>query len=340
MSLLYLSRLNVAKEINSVLSRDYNFIQVCGYAARKGTREKMKRKKVKIEVKKVGFIPHNLRENARLKGPVVSKRIDDSFKRLPVDNVWVQRFYQWRVYDFNEAVECHRETHHAQIYNQPNAPLQAFIELDMTGAKKTKYVEPFNRIANVAHEFEHGEKRSILLFCKTPELREAAENAGATLVGDVDLIRKIEKGDLVLPDFEFVLAHPNILPELVGLRGLLKKKFPNPKLGTLGANVTDLVKKFRTGMQYWALRDEGELDYGWVETTIGTLNMEAKHLEQNFASLIDDINSMKPKRTGPFITRAFLKSPPSVERLKLNVSSFLEDEDYESESDEELAARG
>lgn len=31
------------------------------WAARKGTREKAKKKKVKVEVKKVGFIPHNQR---------------------------------------------------------------------------------------------------------------------------------------------------------------------------------------------------------------------------------------------------------------------------------------
>jgi hypothetical protein len=31
-------------------------------AARKGTREKARKKKVKVEIKKVGFIPHNLRK--------------------------------------------------------------------------------------------------------------------------------------------------------------------------------------------------------------------------------------------------------------------------------------
>ena len=36
--------------------------QARNYAARKGTREKAKKKKVKVEIKKVGFIPHNLRE--------------------------------------------------------------------------------------------------------------------------------------------------------------------------------------------------------------------------------------------------------------------------------------
>jgi large subunit ribosomal protein L1 len=37
------------------------FLQARNYAARKGTREKAKKKKVKIVVQKVGFIPHNKR---------------------------------------------------------------------------------------------------------------------------------------------------------------------------------------------------------------------------------------------------------------------------------------
>lgn len=31
-------------------------------AARKGTRERARKKKVKVEIEKVGFIPHNLRK--------------------------------------------------------------------------------------------------------------------------------------------------------------------------------------------------------------------------------------------------------------------------------------
>lgn len=57
-------RLNCVKNITSVLSN--NSILVCHYAARKGTREKMRKKKVKVEVKKVGFIPHNLRDKGQV----------------------------------------------------------------------------------------------------------------------------------------------------------------------------------------------------------------------------------------------------------------------------------
>ncbi|KAL1115682.1 hypothetical protein AAG570_005972 [Ranatra chinensis] len=308
------------------------------YAARKGTREKAKKKKVKVEVKKASFVPHALREKQTTE-VLKSKRLSDEYKRVPVDDVWVARFHKWRIFDFDEAVECHRETHHPQIYNLPNAPLNAFIELDMRTAKKTKFVDTFSRIAKIDNAFPHGEERAVLVFCKTPELKEEAESAGANLVGDVDILKKIEKGDIVLPDFQFVVAHPNILPELVSLRGLLKKKFPNPKLGTLGTDLAGMVKNIKTGIQYWAFRDEVELDYGWVDTVIGTLDMETEQLEANLKALIEDISSMRPKREGPFITRILLKSAPSVEKLKLNLEPYLPEEfkkdNYASDSDNE-----
>lgn len=292
-------RLNCVKNISSVLSN--NSILVCHYAARKGTRERMRKKKVKVEVKKVGFIPHNLRDKGS-QGPLISKRINDDKRPWPVDDVWVQMFYRWKIYNFEEAVDCHRQTHHPHIYNMPDAPIHAYIELDMRAVKKNKFVNSFTRVAKTPFSFDHGEDRTTLVFCKTPEARVEAENAGATLIGDTDIIKKIERGEVVLPDFQHILAHPNILPELVCLRGLMKKKFPNVKTGTLGTNIGEMVTTFRKGMQYTALQDSGEPDYGFVDAQIGNLNMETGHLEENFKCLLEDINLMRPKRSGPFIT--------------------------------------
>lgn len=47
-----------------------------------------------------------------------------------------QRDYRWKVYPFAEAVQCHRETHHPDMYNQPNATLQVCVELNMQGEKQ------------------------------------------------------------------------------------------------------------------------------------------------------------------------------------------------------------
>lgn len=38
------------------------FVSATNEAARKGTREKARKKKVKVEIKKVAFIPHNQRK--------------------------------------------------------------------------------------------------------------------------------------------------------------------------------------------------------------------------------------------------------------------------------------
>jgi hypothetical protein len=40
-----------------------------------------------------------------------------------------------------------------------------------------------------------------------------------------------QSGELSLHDFHFIVAHPDILPELVSVRGLMKRKFPNQKSG-------------------------------------------------------------------------------------------------------------
>lgn len=315
-------------------------MQSRGFAARRGTRAKMAKKKVKIEVKKIGFIPHNLRAKAKAtRGSSVSRRLKDEHRPFPSDDVWVQKFYRWKVYSVEDAVQCFRETYHPEIFNVPDAHLRVFIELDMTGVKKNKFVDSFSKIAPIPHPFDHGEDRSVLAFCKTPEIKREAEIAGASLVADADTAKKIERGEVVLPDFQFFVAHPNILPEIVSLKGLLKKKFPNPKNGTLGANIGEIVRTMKTGIQYTALRDERELDYGFIDVVFGRLNLETKQLEENLISLLENVQSVRPKREGPFITRVLMTSPPSSERLKLNLAYLLGEEDLgeeSSDSDDEL----
>lgn len=66
----------------------------------------------------------------------VSRKFDDSLKRDPIDDVYVAKYYKWIVYPFAEAVQCHKETHHPEMYNKPDANLHVSIELNMQGEKK------------------------------------------------------------------------------------------------------------------------------------------------------------------------------------------------------------
>nr|CAI5868231.1 unnamed protein product [Callosobruchus analis] len=252
------------------------------------------------------------------------RKVDDSWKPDPTDNVFVAKYFKWIVYPFSEAVNCHKETHHPDIYNQPKANLHLSIELDMQGEKKTRFVDDFTRIVGIPHKFDHGEPRAVLAFCKTLEMQQTAMEAGAQLSGGTELIKQIQNGQVSIQDFNFIVAHPEILPELVVLRGLLKRKFPNPKLGTLDIDLAGTVKRFLHGINYTAVKDEYEKDFGLIETVIGTLNMDTKHLEENYVALIKDVYSMKPKRPGEFIRRCLLWSPPSQEKLKVEHESYLD----------------
>lgn len=121
-------------------------------------------------------------------------------------------------------------------------------------------------------KFDHGEDRSIIAFAKSPEMQEEAKAAGAHLAGGVELIKDIQNGRISLQDFQYIIAHPNILPELVSVRGLMKRRFPNPKSGTLDVDLPSLVNKFLHGVSYSAVKDEYEKDFGIIETVIGTVS--------------------------------------------------------------------
>lgn len=260
---------------------------------------------------------------ARLNLLLRDKHIDDTWKQLPADNVWVGRYYRWSTYTVPEAIECHRETQHPTMYGHPDAPLLVDIELNMQGEKSTRFVDNFQRMAMIEHRFDHGEERQILVLAKGEENLKAAQEAGAALVGGPDLIKNIQSGDVKLSDYQFVVAHPNIMAELVAVRGLLKRKFPNPKNGTLGANVADMVRQYLNGIQYAATKDEHQQNYGIIRTCIGRLSMPTEQLEANLAALLCDVNVLRPRREGRFVTRVLLRTTPSREQLKIDPFVYI-----------------
>lgn len=95
-----------------------------------------------------------------------SKHIDDSWKAIPTDNVYPGRYYRWRLYGIEEAINCHKETHHPTMYNVPDAPLNISIELNMQGEKKTKMVSAFQKMAMIKYPFEFKQERNIIAFTK------------------------------------------------------------------------------------------------------------------------------------------------------------------------------
>src|SRR3974390_1369578 len=117
---------------------------------------------------------------------------------------------------------------------------------------------------------------------------EAAKAAGADIVGFEDLAEKVKAGQI---DFDVVIASPDAmrvvgtLGQVLGPRGLM----PNPKVGTVTADVAGAIKNAKAGqVQYRA--DKA----GIVHCSIGRASFELDRLRANLAALIDALNKSKP----------------------------------------------
>ncbi|KAL4708840.1 hypothetical protein ACJJTC_019356 [Scirpophaga incertulas] len=308
------------------------------YAARKGTRAKARAKKVKVEVKKVGFIPHNQRGKNKLTTQVTNKHLDDTFKSESKDDVFPMKYYRWVVYSIEDAVRAHQDTHHPSMYNQPNAFVYANIELNMEAVKKNRYLETFTKLCLMPNGFPRDEERTILAFCKTPEMIKAVQDAGATTAGGHDIIKKIQEGQIKVFDYDYIIGHPNILTELVPIRGLIKRRFPSLRSGTLDPDLPALVKKLANGVQFKVVKDENQENFGFVQVPVGRLNMEPKQIAENVVTLLKDIQAGRPKRDGLFITKCLIFSPPSSEKFKIDPFLYVDrtlSKEVQGESDDE-----
>ncbi len=120
------------------------------------------------------------------------------------------------------------------------------------------------------------------------ENAEAAQAAGADLVGFDDLAESIKGGQL---DFDVVIATPDAmrvvgqLGQILGPRGLM----PNPKVGTVTPDVATAVQNAKAG-QVRFRTDKA----GIIHCRIGSSEFENSALIENLQALIADLHKSKP----------------------------------------------
>ncbi|MDZ4655847.1 MAG: 50S ribosomal protein L1 [Coriobacteriia bacterium] len=132
-----------------------------------------------------------------------------------------------------------------------------------------------------------GKTVRVAVFAQGEKAREA-EAAGADVVGDDDLIERIQKGFL---DFDATVATPDMmskvgrLGKILGTRGLM----PNPKLGTVTMDVERVVKELKAGkVEYRADK------YGIAHVAIGKKSFNDEALVENYGSVLDEILRARP----------------------------------------------
>ncbi len=117
---------------------------------------------------------------------------------------------------------------------------------------------------------------------------DAAKEAGADVVGFEDLADSIKAGNM---DFDVVIATPDAM-RIVGQLGTIlgpKGLMPNPKVGTVTADVATAVKNAKGGQVRFRTDKNGI-----IHASVGNVSFGSDQLKGNIEFLIADLNKLKP----------------------------------------------
>jgi large subunit ribosomal protein L1 len=132
-----------------------------------------------------------------------------------------------------------------------------------------------------------GKDVKVAVFAQGDKAREA-EEAGADVVGAEDLAEKIQNG---FDDFDVAIATPDLMPVVGRLGRILGPagKMPNPKVGTVTADVAKAVEESKAGkVEYRTDRN------AIVHLVIGKRDFEERRLLENYAAVIEELIRAKP----------------------------------------------
>lgn len=196
-------------------------------------------------------------------------------------------------YKLADAAELIKKTHHTKF----NETVELAINLGVDPKHSDQVVRGTVVLPNGL-----GKTVRVLVLAGGDKQREATE-AGAEFVGGDELVQKIIEG---WTDFDAVIATPDMmrsagkLGKVLGPRGLM----PNPKTGTVTADVTKAVKETKAG------KVEFRVDKaGIVHCPIGKIQFDAPKLAENAHALIAAVLKAKPAAAkGKYVKRITLTS--------------------------------
>ncbi|WP_193368129.1 50S ribosomal protein L1 [Pelagibius marinus] len=197
------------------------------------------------------------------------------------------------VYDLSEAVK--------KIKEGAKAKFDETVEISMNLG-----VDPRHADQNVRGvvSLPHGTGKSVrvAVFAKGPKAEEA-QAAGADVVGADDLAEKVQAGEI---DFDRCIATPDMMPvvgrlgKVLGPRGLM----PNPKLGTVTADVAAAIQAVKGGQVEFRVEKAGIVHAG-----VGKASFGEDALVENIKAFVDAISRAKPSGAkGTYIKRVALSS--------------------------------
>jgi large subunit ribosomal protein L1 len=160
-----------------------------------------------------------------------------------------------------------------------------------------------------------GKTVKIAVFAKGDKAREAQE-AGADIVGAEDLAEEIQGGFM---EFDKVLATPDMmgvvgrLGKVLGPRGLM----PNPKVGTVSADISRAVKEQKAGKVEFRVEKAGI-----VHVPFGKASFTPDKLRDNFNAIMEIIFKAKPQTAKGVYLKNVTVSTTMGPGIKLDTSEL------------------
>lgn len=200
-------------------------------------------------------------------------------------------------YSLNEAVALAKQTSHVKF----DATVELHVNLNVDPKLADQNVRD-----TVALPAGTGKTLKIAVF--TDEADEA-KKAGADIAGTDEIIAMLDKGTT---DFDILISTPKLMPQLgkyartLGPRGLM----PNPKSGTVAADVAKAVAEAKAGRVEYRVDSTGIIHLG-----VGKVSFDAQKLTDNIQAVLTSLKANKPgSLKGTYIQKIYLTTSmgPSV----------------------------
>jgi len=198
-----------------------------------------------------------------------------------------------KLYDLTSAI--------AMVKERAVAKFDETIEVAMNLGVDPRHADQMVRgVVNLPNG--PGRTVRVAVFARGAKADEA-KAAGADIVGAEDLFEIVNGGKI---DFDRCIATPDMMPlvgrlgKVLGPRGMM----PNPKVGTVTADVTAAVKASKGGAVEFRVEKAGIIHAG-----VGKASFDAKALEENIKAFADAVTKAKPAGAkGDYVKRVAISS--------------------------------
>ena len=212
-----------------------------------------------------------------------------------------------KLYTVEEAIKLAKETSTTKF----DSTVEVAFKLNLDTKKADQQLRGSLVLPNGT-----GKTKKILVLAKGAQA-EAAKNAGADYVGDLDLIEKIQKENWF--DFDTIIATPEMMPALGKIGKILGPKglMPNPKTGTVTTTPEKVVEDVKKGMIEYRVDS-----YGNIHSVIGKVSFTEEALQENLSYLMNVIVKAKPATVKGTYIQNITVSTTMGPGIKIDKNSF------------------